>query len=187
MRSDFSHPFNPGNVLGYNPAHDRVRALRPERRAAQGRCSRRTGALYTDRSTRPAEHGRYHNWLLNFDYTEGPLDTHWIVGSTYAGVPTDGDDMIFGDLGNDWLVGGTGRDMIVRRLGRRPGQRRRPAEHEQRPERPHRHEPVVRGPHLRRRRPRRADRQHRRRPADRLGRRVQHATWARSRRSASRR
>ena len=25
---------------------------------------------------------------------------------------TDGDDKIFGDLGNDWLVGGTGRDNI---------------------------------------------------------------------------
>ena len=25
-------------------------------------------------------------------------------------VYTDGDDKLFGDLGNDWLVGGTGRD-----------------------------------------------------------------------------
>ena len=36
-----------------------------------------------------------------------------------------------------------------------------------------RHAPDVRGPRVRRRRPRRADRQHRRRPADRLDRRVQ--------------
>jgi hypothetical protein len=27
-------------------------------------------------------------------------------------LPTDGDDVIFGDLGNDWLVGGTGRDHL---------------------------------------------------------------------------
>jgi len=41
------------------------------------------------------------------------VDTHWIAGqTTYAGVPTDGDDRIFGDLGNDWLVGGTGRDQV---------------------------------------------------------------------------
>ena len=60
------------------------------------------------------------------------------------------------------------------RLGRRPRERRRPAEHEQRPQRPHRHQPVVRGLRLRRRRPRRADRQHRRRPARSTGRRVQH-------------
>src|SRR4029079_18136133 len=51
------------------------------------------------------------NWLLNFDYNEGLIDTKWVVGSTYAGVPTDGNDMIFGDLQNDWVVGGTGRDI----------------------------------------------------------------------------
>jgi hypothetical protein len=39
--------------------------------------------------------------LLNFDYSEGP------------GTPaSDGDDCIFGDLGNDWLVGGTGQDHL---------------------------------------------------------------------------
>jgi len=27
-------------------------------------------------------------------------------------VNTDGDDAIFGDLGNDWMVGGTGKDTI---------------------------------------------------------------------------
>src|SRR5256886_14746423 len=27
-------------------------------------------------------------------------------------VQTDGDDAIFGDLGNDWMVGGTGKDTI---------------------------------------------------------------------------
>ena len=52
-------------------------------------------------------------WLLNFDSTEGPIDTKWIVGQNkYAGVPTDGDDHIFADLGNDWSVGGTGRDVM---------------------------------------------------------------------------
>jgi len=51
-------------------------------------------------------------WLLNFDYTEGPIDTHWAKGTAYPGVPTDGDDRIFGDLGNDWAVGGTGRDQL---------------------------------------------------------------------------
>src|SRR5205814_631486 len=29
-----------------------------------------------------------------------------------ATVNTDGDDAIFGDLGNDWMVGGTGKDTI---------------------------------------------------------------------------
>src|SRR5207247_863872 len=53
------------------------------------------------------------NWILNFDETEGPTDTYWIQGQTkYRGVPTDGDDHIFADLGNDWAVGGTGRDVM---------------------------------------------------------------------------
>ena len=46
-------------------------------------------------------------FLLNFDHMEGPS------AGTYEGLEafTDGDDVIFGDLGNDWLVGGTGRDI----------------------------------------------------------------------------
>ena len=27
-------------------------------------------------------------------------------------MATDGDDVIFGDLGHDWMVGGTGRDTV---------------------------------------------------------------------------
>jgi Ca2+-binding RTX toxin-like protein len=42
-------------------------------------------------------------FLLNFDATEGPT-----AGTRH----TDGDDAIFGDLGNDWIVGGTGRDHL---------------------------------------------------------------------------
>jgi hypothetical protein len=49
------------------------------------------------------------NWLLNFDQTEGPVDNFWAAS---GGVATDGDDRIFGDLGNDWAVGGTGRDTL---------------------------------------------------------------------------
>ncbi|MHC4431816.1 MAG: calcium-binding protein, partial [Planctomycetota bacterium] len=56
-------------------------------------------------------------FLLNFDHEDVdgpglmPLD---IYGPDYGfeRVMTDGDDVIFGDLGNDWLVGGTGRDQL---------------------------------------------------------------------------
>ncbi len=45
-------------------------------------------------------------FLLNFAAGDGePID-----GA--SGIHTDGDDAIFGDLGNDWLVGGTGRDHL---------------------------------------------------------------------------
>ena len=94
---------------------------------------------------------------------------------TPAGAPmhTDGNDVLFGDLGNDWLVGGTGRDDMYGGWGNDllnadddlttdGGLNDVPDTH-----------PTLRGPRLRRRRPRRADRQHRRRPPDRLGRRVQ--------------
>ena len=56
-------------------------------------------------------------FFLNFVTTEGPSINGCVEqspsGSTclrYETRRSDGDDMIFGDLGNDWLVGGTGRD-----------------------------------------------------------------------------
>ena len=42
-------------------------------------------------------------WFLNFSETEG---------RTAGTVKSDGDDVQFGDHGNDWLVGGTGRDTL---------------------------------------------------------------------------
>ena len=47
-------------------------------------------------------------FLLNFNEGEGVA----VVSATYSTKFSDGDDKIFGDLGNDWLVGGTGRDDI---------------------------------------------------------------------------
>ena len=119
LRSDYLHPYNPGNVLGYDPttgkrsgttfalydANDPLREIL---------LTPGTGALYKgpiDPSLQNSSTLGYHDWLLNFDYTEGPLDSHWFVGSAYPAVPTDGNDMIFGDLQNDWVVGGTGRDI----------------------------------------------------------------------------
>jgi Ca2+-binding RTX toxin-like protein len=46
------------------------------------------------------------DFILNFDETEGPEDVRFSDDDK----PSDGDDRIFGDLGNDWQVGGTGRD-----------------------------------------------------------------------------
>ncbi len=61
----------------------------------------------------------------------------------------------------------------VGRLGQRPPERRRRAHHQRRSQRPAGDEHVLRGPRGGRRRTGRPDRQHRRRPAHRLGRRVQ--------------
>jgi Ca2+-binding RTX toxin-like protein len=57
--------------------------------------------VYWDPATGEFVTGGTVEFLLNFDHTEGPA---------VNAVDTDGDDVIFGDLGNDWLVGGTGRD-----------------------------------------------------------------------------
>jgi Ca2+-binding RTX toxin-like protein len=103
IRSDFAHPVNPGNVLGYNPTttkfalYDADDPLRKILLTPDGMLSKTGSGL---------------EWALNFNDTEGPLDTRWITGTSYPAVPTDGDDVIFGDLGHDWMVGGTGRDTI---------------------------------------------------------------------------
>src|SRR5260370_14624650 len=99
LESDFARPFNPGNVLGYNPsttkfheydANDPLRKILLN--AADGSLSKTGTGL---------------NWLLNFNASEGPLDTQWILNTTHPALPTDGNDTMFGDLGHDWLVGGT--------------------------------------------------------------------------------
>lgn len=52
-----------------------------------------------------------YDFFLNFDPTEGPRDTRF-PDDPEAGLPSDGDDVIFGNLGNNWIMGGTGRDHI---------------------------------------------------------------------------
>ncbi len=86
-------PSNPGDVLGFNYA---------------------TGEF--------ADYDEYDPWrkivgfLLNFDSDDKNADNYQPTdpyhGKEYDPVMTDGDDVIFGDLGNDWLVGGTGRDHL---------------------------------------------------------------------------
>jgi Ca2+-binding RTX toxin-like protein len=108
---DYTHPVNPGNVLAFNPIdvngkhanltragefalYDEYDPLREILLNSDG-----TAAKWAAGST-PAGL----QFFLNFDASEGPAST------LDATKKTDGDDKIFGDLGNDWLVGGTGRD-----------------------------------------------------------------------------
>ena len=83
VQSDFAHPLNPGNVLGYNPTttlfglYDPNDTLRKILLTATGGLSKTGSGL---------------EWILNFNDAEGPLDTRWIVGqNTYPAVPTDGE------------------------------------------------------------------------------------------------
>ena len=105
---DYSHPVNPGYVLGFNPIDvdgkhsNRTRAgefalydeYNPLRRITV------SGTLANGTAVNGGE------YFLNFDAND-PTAPPAPQDSTKK---TDGDDRIFGDLGNDWIVGGTGRD-----------------------------------------------------------------------------
>jgi len=60
-------------------------------------------------------HGRarfYSTW-----YVAGVIVHVDGLASEFHHSDSDGDDAIFGDLGNDWIVGGTGRDHICGGFG----------------------------------------------------------------------
>jgi hypothetical protein len=104
----FERPFNPGNILRYS-------ALTGEF-AEYDEYDPWSEVFYKEDIEFTADDGSViyvlkagDPFILNFDSTEGPLDRRW-ESQGWAGVATDGDDVIFGDLGNDWIVGGTGRD-----------------------------------------------------------------------------
>ena len=82
----YTAPKNSGNVLQYNVA---------------------TGQFTKYDEYAPMT--QINDFLLNFNATEGPQDTYAAITSHKA---TDGEDKLFGDLGNDWLVGGSGRDAL---------------------------------------------------------------------------
>ena len=99
----------------------------------------------------------------------------------------DGKDRLFGDLGNDWLVGGTQNDRLFGGMGddvHNLDDNHDTANNNEQPDAVGVRRPRLR---LRRRRARRADRQHRRRPHVRLHRRVQQLPGAVRSRSATRR
>ena len=116
---DYSHPFNPGDSLRFNPI---------DPNAKHPRIAGRTGefALYDENNplekvTLNADGTLNGNntgvqFFLSFDETEGVFHPAGISQQNgnqtvaYGAVNDDGNDLIFGDNGNDWIVGGTGRD-----------------------------------------------------------------------------
>jgi len=99
----YNQPGNPGDVLAFE-------AFRGEEFALYDEYDPWRKVLLDD-------DGTIREFLLNFDPDDingdgyQPLDPH-SDGTGFDPVMTDGDDVIFGDLGNDWLVGGTGRDHV---------------------------------------------------------------------------
>ncbi len=105
--SHFSKPFNPGNPLGYS-----TRSTKFALYDANPYINDALREIFLTASGGLAKSNTGLPWFLNFNAAEGPKDDKWTVGTSYEALPTDGDDRIFADLGNDWAVGGTGRDAI---------------------------------------------------------------------------
>ena len=104
MRTDFTRPFNNGDLLHF--VDDPVEGARSGQFPLYDEFDPQRIITLEDNGTKSVN-AAAKQFFLNFIATEGPLDTR----GTPA-VATDGDDVIFGDVGNDWLVGGTGRDTL---------------------------------------------------------------------------
>ncbi|HET9216448.1 MAG TPA: hypothetical protein VFR18_05690, partial [Terriglobia bacterium] len=124
VRTDFTRPWNPGDILHFGTDTDPWNAPKP----VQSRLGefllydeydpRRiilfnaAGQVWKNGAAYP------YPYFLNLTSTEGPTENGPIAyapngtPTAFAERNTDGDDLIFGDLGNDWQVGGTGRDTI---------------------------------------------------------------------------
>ncbi|HZB76199.1 MAG TPA: Calx-beta domain-containing protein [Solirubrobacteraceae bacterium] len=104
VRSDFTRPWNAGHILHFDdatnnngragqfPYYDEYDPLR---------------AIMLQNDGTLAKNGSDKLFLLNWAAGDGPL-----VGAGTDTRNSDGDDIIFGDVGNDWLVGGTGKDTM---------------------------------------------------------------------------
>jgi hypothetical protein len=102
--SDWYHPYNPGNTLRFNPIDPS--GTHPPKEVG------RTGqfALYDEFDPR-------RKILLNADGTANKTGTGlpWFLDLN-AGEQ-DGNDVLFGDLGNNWIVAGTGQNDLYGGFG----------------------------------------------------------------------
>jgi Ca2+-binding RTX toxin-like protein len=101
----FENPSNPGNVLGFGTERAGEFALYDEFDPLRRIQLDADDQVVKDPAAQP---GPFREFLLNFNADEGPA-VGAVSGVTFF---SDGDDAVFGDLGNDWAVGGTGRDNL---------------------------------------------------------------------------
>ncbi|HLL10769.1 MAG TPA: hypothetical protein VK570_06920, partial [Rubrivivax sp.] len=125
-RSDWSRPYNAGDMLRFNP--DDPDGWHADRTRRAGEFALydeydplRKITLNGDGTANKTDAGGL-EWFLNFTTAEGTFAPGGTVTSTgqtinYPAASSDGNDRIFGDLGNDWLVGGTGRDNLYGGFG----------------------------------------------------------------------
>ncbi|HEY3003212.1 MAG TPA: hypothetical protein VGJ44_12765, partial [Kribbellaceae bacterium] len=135
VRSDWTRPYNAGDMLHFgsdtnpwNSNHHNAARLGefflydefdPRRTILFN-----TTTFQTWKTGTPPTSGQY---FLNFDATDGTANGRTVYGCIQTAPngtclasafrATDGDDVLFGDLGSDWIVGGTGRDNIFAGYG----------------------------------------------------------------------
>ncbi|HEX4998781.1 MAG TPA: Calx-beta domain-containing protein [Terriglobia bacterium] len=126
VRTDFTRPWNPGDILKFGSDTDAWNSPKP----VQSRLGEfflydeydpRRIILFDGSGTvwKTGSSAAFtKQYFLNLSSDEGPTE-YGAVAFAPNGTPTafayennDGNDLIFGDLGNDWQVGGTGRDTI---------------------------------------------------------------------------
>ncbi|MGH3371287.1 MAG: calcium-binding protein, partial [Nocardioidaceae bacterium] len=122
VRLDFYRPWNPADVLHFgadtNPWHanQHMAGRLGEFLLYNEYDPRREIRFYDDGKVWASGSAPGHLYFLNESATEGRTSPSSCIQPTsqgcasYGTVKVDGDDKVFGDLGNDWLVGGTGRD-----------------------------------------------------------------------------
>jgi hypothetical protein len=108
-RSDYTLPYNPGNALGFE-------ARKAEEFAAYDEYNPLRKIVFNEVITGGVVVS-YDEFFANFDRADTGAPQDGVMEETGVPVYTDGNDKIFGDLGNDWLVGGTGRDNIYGGFG----------------------------------------------------------------------
>jgi Ca2+-binding RTX toxin-like protein len=114
IESDWAHPFNPGNVLGWNPSASTTAGPGNKFALFDPSDPRRKVMLNGDGSLcklTPST-GCAYAWILDVIPNEGPMDNKWTPGTGHPSVHATGDDAIFGDLGNSWIVSGPSRSRI---------------------------------------------------------------------------
>src|SRR5262249_23181696 len=113
-RTDYGHPYTPGDALRFNPIdpnskHPRIAGRTGEFALYDDFEPMRKILLNSDGTLNKTNAGK--EFFLNFSSAEGPLDTRWDVGGA-GQKPTHRGDNLLGDNANDWIVGGTGRDNL---------------------------------------------------------------------------
>src|SRR5262249_21452653 len=116
-KTDYFHPFNPGDALRFNPIdpnarHPNIAGRTGEFALYDENDPLRQILLNLDGTLNKTSTGV--QFFLNFNQNEGVFVPGGITSGnqsvTYGPAHNDGNDRIFGDNGNDWIVGGTGND-----------------------------------------------------------------------------